>query len=878
MRFLLLFTLASVSSSSSSFPPPLPGSVSAVAALLDRLSPGLSARFSLSIAARCAGVAVGVRCYSISSLGGEGPVVISGTSAAELAAGAGWFLREKANYSIGWPRGGGSRAGLPASASWPAAAAIAARAAPFSLATQVCTHSYSLVWNDWPAWQRFLDWMALSGVNLFYALTGQEEIQYGVFSQLGVADADIRSWFNGPAFLTWSRGQNSHGSSIGGALPRSWMRAQWALQRQILAGARALGISPVLPAWQGVAPWPLATALADSNMTHMRAFYGPTDTAWVDALDPQNARIADAWMARLCADFGCDDGWFQMDGFFRNGTTWGGDEESPIQRAAAAAAAPVLPACQWSAAIPSAYLAGCAADACAPHVTLAAAQTVCAADATCGGITQESGAFQARAGAAPITHADETSWRLLNGGACRPPDAAWLARGSAAYAGIARTAGDGAFWLWQGWALNVMGGATAANAARLRGFAAAAPGRFVVADMSVTGSPPQWQLFESGDVPFIHTALFTFGGNDALKGNLSALDAALPWAAFDDSGALRAPGLLGTGWTPEGIDQNPVVYEMINEANFRTGPRGDVAAYLVARAHRRYGALQPVPAVAAAWSALAASYYDVDLGTSDDTGVALVHTSLDARFWTTTATPAPRLCGAWRAWGALLAAAPLVHAQAETFTYDLVNTAREVLAQLTTPRAVNFSAALRAPRLDAAVLTATGRAYAATLRDLDALLATDAAFLLGPWLRDARAWGADGAGDCERDGAAIACADFYEFNARAQLTTWYPAPNETALIARDGDYARKHWSGLVADYYATRVERVLELALADAAARRPLNASAVAAAEARLAFDWQRANSSYPLAPTGDAVAVASALRSAHAPAFAACGAIAEWS
>ncbi len=72
----------------------------------------------------------------------------------------------------------------------------------------VCTHSYSLVWYTWDQWSAFIDWMALSGINLALAMTGQEEIQYKIFSQLGLSDMDIRTWFNGPAFLTWSRGQN----------------------------------------------------------------------------------------------------------------------------------------------------------------------------------------------------------------------------------------------------------------------------------------------------------------------------------------------------------------------------------------------------------------------------------------------------------------------------------------------------------------------------------------------------------------------------------------------------------------------------------------------------------------------------------------------
>lgn len=40
----------------------------------------------------------------------------------------------------------------------------------------VCTFSYSSVWWDWPRWQREIDWMALNGINLPLAFTGQEAL------------------------------------------------------------------------------------------------------------------------------------------------------------------------------------------------------------------------------------------------------------------------------------------------------------------------------------------------------------------------------------------------------------------------------------------------------------------------------------------------------------------------------------------------------------------------------------------------------------------------------------------------------------------------------------------------------------------------------
>ena len=48
--------------------------------------------------------------------------------------------------------------------------------------------------------------MLLCVRQVFYAITGQEEIQYKAFEQFGLKDTEIREFFNGPAYLTWSRG------------------------------------------------------------------------------------------------------------------------------------------------------------------------------------------------------------------------------------------------------------------------------------------------------------------------------------------------------------------------------------------------------------------------------------------------------------------------------------------------------------------------------------------------------------------------------------------------------------------------------------------------------------------------------------------------
>ena len=108
-------------------------------------------------------------------------------------------------------------------------------------------------------------------------------------------------------------------------------------------------------------------------------------------------------------------------------------------------------------------------------------------------------------------------------------------------------------------------------------------GKFVVIDMSRDGSG-EWSKWNNASffgAPFIWTTLHDFGGTDAMKGDLSRINA-IPFAPIETT-------VWGTGYTPEGIDQNPVYYELMAQTNFHTAPLADLTAYVVDRAHRRYG-------------------------------------------------------------------------------------------------------------------------------------------------------------------------------------------------------------------------------------------------------------------------------------------------
>ena len=196
------------------------------------------------------------------------------------------------------------------------------RRSDISYYSNVVASSYSHVWWTIDDWTEFLDWAALSGVNLALAYTGQEEIFRKTFSEFGISDEVFGNWSNGAAWLAWSRGQSMHGVGTSDSegnppLSKKWMLDQWVLQRQILAHMRSLGMVSVLPAFQGNVPPLLASLFPTANISLQGS--GRHYAAWLDALDPLFAKIGDRYMQHLIADFGTDH-WYEADGYFSAGS------------------------------------------------------------------------------------------------------------------------------------------------------------------------------------------------------------------------------------------------------------------------------------------------------------------------------------------------------------------------------------------------------------------------------------------------------------------------------------------------------------------------------------------------------------------------------
>ena len=115
-----------------------------------------------------------------------------------------------------------------------------------------CTFNYTMSWWDFDRWQKEIDFMAMNGINMPLAVTGQNSVWKRVYKSLGFSDEDLESFFSGPAYFNWFWMGNLDG--WGGPLTQNLMDKHEQLQKQILHAERSLGMTPVLPAFTGHVP------------------------------------------------------------------------------------------------------------------------------------------------------------------------------------------------------------------------------------------------------------------------------------------------------------------------------------------------------------------------------------------------------------------------------------------------------------------------------------------------------------------------------------------------------------------------------------------------------------------------------------------------
>ena len=315
-----------------------------------------------------------------------------------------------------------------------------------------------------------------------------------------------------------------------------------------------------------------------------------------------------------------------------------------------------------------------------------------------------------------------------------------------------------------------------------------------------------------GKHQWLFCMLENFGANVGLHGRMDQLlhNFYLATGQDDTTSQQKNPSLLtshsslsqpmGWGFTMEGSENNPVMFELMSELPWRKETitkEGWIKDYSFAR----YGVHDKT--IEQAWMILAQSIYNCPLGNNQQgphESIFCGRPSLNnfqASSWS-------KMHNYYdpddtRRAAILMASVADQYRGNNNFEYDLVDICRQALADQGRRQYLKTIADYNAfARKD---FEKDAQRFLDMLLLQDKLLGTRSEFRLGHWTEAARSLG-----------KTPAEKDHYEWNARVQITTW----GNRTCADKGGlrDYAHKEWQGLLKDFYYKRWSTYMK-ALAD---------------------------------------------------------------
>ena len=326
--------------------------------------------------------------------------------------------------------------------------------------------------------------------------------------------------------------------------------------------------------------------------------------------------------------------------------------------------------------------------------------------------------------------------------------------------------------------------------------------------------------------------LLNFGGNVGMFGKLQHV--------VDEYYKARCSSfkstMKGVGLTMEGIENNPVMYELVSELPWRDA-KFSWKEWLHDYVEARYGNINNAK-VHDAWLLLARSVYGagakiVEQGCHES--VLCARPALDVyqvSSWS-------EMEEFYNPDDVINAARLMVEASHEVkandnFRYDLVDVTRQAIAEQARYVYDEVVAAYKAK--DRKMFDYTTKRFLDILLQQDRMLSSMPDFMVGGWIRSARNLGQN---EQERN--------HYEWNARVQITTW----GNRSAAERGGlrEYAHKEWNGVLADFYYPRWKAYFE-ALAATLDGKPMKQLDFYAMDEK----WTLLHNVYPYEAQGDAV------------------------
>lgn len=655
----------------------------------------------------------------------NGKIILRGNTGVAVASALYFYLTEYCHCQVTW---NGTNLNLPAKL--PRLKTRVHKQTPYLYRYYLnyCTFNYSMSWWDWHRWEKEIDWMALHGINMPLAITGEEYTWYKVYKDLGFSDDDLKGFFTGPSYFSWFWMGNM--DSWGGPLPMHWMEDHIALQKKIIQRERALGMKPVLPAFTGHVPASFKNKFPDAKLKTTNWRNGFADTYILDSADPMFARIGKLFLQKQTALLGTDH-LYSADTF---------NENEP----------------------PSAdpgYLA-------------------------------------------------QLSARIYQGMHQADTAAVWVMQGWLFYS-------DRKFWKDE----------------QTKALLSAVPNdKMIILDLAAEIEPVWKRTSAFYGKPWIWNILNNFGANTNLFGRMDGA-AHGPAEALNDANSGKMKGI---GLTMEGIEQNPVLYELLTDNTWRNHPI-NVDEWLPKYLLNRYG--KKNAHATKAWNILRKTVYNVPADKYIRDGAESIiqarPTTDSSSRWASTKQNynTKDLLPAWKA---MIGASDSL-SSSDGFRFDLVDLTRQVLAKYALPLQRKFVLAYQ--HKDLADFKKYSSQFIELISDMDQLLATRKDFLLGKWVADAR-----NCGKTDKEKA------LYEMNAKDLITLW--GDKDCPL----NEYACRQWSGLFNDFYKPRWQQFFAQIELDIAGKKAFDKEAFNRQIKNWEWQWVNTRKGYPQQPTGNPV------------------------
>uniref|UniRef100_A0A7N2LDD6 Alpha-N-acetylglucosaminidase n=1 Tax=Quercus lobata TaxID=97700 RepID=A0A7N2LDD6_QUELO len=334
--------------------------------------------------------------------------------------------------------------------------------------------------------------------------------------------------------------------------------------------------------------------------------------------------------------------------------------------------------------------------------------------------------------------------------------------------------------------------------------------------------------------------LHDFGGNIEMYGIFDAIS-----SGPVDARVSKNSTMVGVGMCMEGIEQNPVVYELMSEMAFRS-EKVQLLEWLKSYSHGRYG--KAIHQVEAAWEILYHTIYNcMDVIEDHNTDFIVKLPDWDP---SNTSSPLPQ-AHLWYSTQKVIKALRLLidagnnFAGSVTYRYDLVDLTRQVLSKLANQ--VYLDAVTAFQQKDSKALNLHSKKFIQLIKDIDILLAYDDNFLLGTWLKSAN--------KLAKNPHEL---KLYEWNARTQVTMWFD--NTGIIQSKLHDYANKFWSGLLEGYYLPRASAYFDYLLRSLREKENFKMEEWRKEWISFSNKWQVSQELYPVSAEGDALPISKAL------------------